>query len=144
MTEAVETLRLAAIADPAGLDFRVDKAAVNKLASANIAFSVLSYLIKTLEIEKNGRYIIIATPCVLDGILTYARVQDISTENLLTIGLFCDLTMNQNFIEYIGRVYGEAEESIAALDYRNKLAGGWPGNMRITFSNGRMIEIDVV
>jgi len=99
-------------------------------------------IVRALTERENERFIIIATPCVLDGILGYARINDIDLERVLLIGLFCELTMNLNFIEYIKKTYGKPGEGIELLDYRNKLAGGWPGHMRITFTGGRTVAID--
>jgi coenzyme F420-reducing hydrogenase beta subunit/polysaccharide pyruvyl transferase WcaK-like protein len=99
-------------------------------------------LIKIIEKERSRRFIVTATPCVLDAIKAYGRARSLDMDRILFIGLFCELTMNLNFIEYINRKYGKRGEGIARIEYRHKSAGGWPGNMLVSFSDGRKVAID--
>lgn len=98
-------------------------------------------IVKALDARRGDRFIVTATPCVADGIMRYARLRGIDLEHVLFIGLFCELTMSLNFIEYVRRRYGSPGEDIESLDYRNKLAGGWPGDMVVSFSSGRKAVI---
>ena len=99
-------------------------------------------VIKTLAKEKNPRYVIIGTPCQITGIKKYIEKMKIFDEGLLFLGLFCDQTLNYNFIRYFEDKYSKSGESIEKFDFRNKEKDGWPGHIKIRFNSGREIDIN--
>ncbi len=124
-----------------GLTFTTDRDVILKSARSKYVPVSAFNLVAALEERKDKSTVITATPCVLDGIKRYAYLRGIQLDNVLLIGLFCDMTMSMNFIEYIERRFAYSKEHVASLEYRDKLAGGWPGDMRATFSNGRSVSI---
>ncbi len=93
------------------------------------------------NLRSGARTIIVATPCVLKGIRNFAEIRGLDLDEALFIGLFCDQVMSLKFIDYMLKMYGKPGESISDLAYRDKSSGGWPGDMKITFSSGRAIDI---
>ena len=94
--------------------------------------------------EKAIRYILsnadkkiiyVGTPCAVHGLLKALKDSARSRDNILIIGLFCDMSMNYSMYDYAKHLYGK-EKEIAALHFRDKRAGGYPGNMRIEYVDG--------
>lgn len=94
-------------------------------------------------IRKNNklRYAIVATPCVTLGIKKYLNEQNISGNNLIFLGLFCDKIFNFNILRYFKDMYGRENESIEEFCFKTKENSGWPGNTKISFSSRRSIVI---
>ncbi|MDW7727852.1 MAG: Coenzyme F420 hydrogenase/dehydrogenase, beta subunit C-terminal domain [Candidatus Methanoperedens sp.] len=113
------------------------KAAKSKYIPASV-YNV----IKTLEKGDNGRYIIVCTPCQIHGIKKFIRKFNISEENYLFLGLFCDKTLNFNIIRYFENIYKKSNEKLIKFEFRTKENYGWPGNSKIYFDSGRNIIID--
>jgi len=99
-------------------------------------------IIKTLEKRDNKRYIIVGTPCQIYGIKKFIKKLDISEENYLFLGLFCDKTLNFNIIRYFEDIYRNSNEKLIKFEYRTKEKYGWPGNSKICFDSGREMIID--
>lgn len=57
-------------------------------------------VIKALKESADSRYVIVGTPCQISGIKKYIKRAQQSEENLLFLGLFCEKTLNFNFIRY--------------------------------------------
>lgn len=114
-----------------------------QLAAKSKYLPVSAYnIIKTLLKRDNKKYIIVATPCVLDGIIKVIRNFNIDINNLLFLGLFCDRTLNLNIIEYFNKNYNKSNDEIDEFDFRSKLKNGWPGNVRMHFKSGKDYFID--
>jgi coenzyme F420-reducing hydrogenase beta subunit len=113
------------------------KAAKSKYIPASV-YNV----IKTLENGDNRKYIIVGTPCQIYGIKKFINNLDISEENYLFLGLFCDKTLNFNIIRYFEDVYRNPNEKLIKFEYRTKEKYGWPGNSKIYFNSGRELIID--
>jgi coenzyme F420 hydrogenase subunit beta len=96
------------------------------------------HILKKIKKDPNKKYIIVGTPCQFHSInkfLNYKRL-DIK-ENLLFLGLFCDGTLNFNFINYIKQLYETENKKIQKFQYRSKEKYGWPGHSKIEFNTGR-------
>lgn len=113
------------------------KAAKSKYIPASV-YNV----IKTLEKGDNRRYIIVGTPCQIYGIKKFIKKFNISEENLLFLGLFCDKTLNFNIIQYFEDTYRKLNEKLIKFKYRTKEKYGWPGNSKIYFDSGRELIIE--
>ncbi|MFW5879331.1 MAG: Coenzyme F420 hydrogenase/dehydrogenase, beta subunit C-terminal domain [bacterium] len=85
--------------------------------------------------KKDLDVIIVGTPCVLLGLKKYFDFKNINTDKALFIGLFCDCTLNNNFVEYIYRLYSNGNKELANFTYRSKVNTGWPGNMVLKFKS---------
>jgi len=55
----------------------------------------------------------------------------------LYFGLFCDRTLNFNFLKYMEDQFGKSNENLVDIDYRNKEKRGWPGDVKLYFDSGR-------
>ena len=113
------------------------KAAKSKYIPASV-YNV----IKTLEKGDNRKYIIVGTPCQIYGIKKFIKNLDISEENLLFLGLFCDKTLNFNTIRCFEDTYRNPNEKLVEFEFRTKEKHGWPGNSKIYFDSGRELIID--
>jgi coenzyme F420 hydrogenase subunit beta len=95
-----------------------------------------------LKMRPDSKIIVVATPCQIHGILKYLRLKKMSPSNILFLGLFCDKTLNLNFLQWYHDMYARNGEKIEKFYYRDKEAGGWPGDTRIIFDSGREVIID--
>ncbi len=75
------------------------------------------------------RLIIVGTSCALRGIEAAVRKMHRNRENYLLIGLFCDKVFNYNVVSYWQDRYCGGG-NLAALHFKNKESGGWPGDMK--------------
>jgi len=114
---------------------------LNAAKSKYIPASVYN-IIKTLKKEDNKKYIIVATPCQIYGIKKFIKKFNISEENLLFLGLFCDKTLNFNIIRYFEDAYRKSNERLIKFEYRTKEKYGWPGNSKVYFDSGRELIVD--
>lgn len=85
--------------------------------------------------------IVVCTPCILLGLKKYLNEKNINYKDALFIGLFCDCTLNENFIKYLSKIFSHKNERIIKLEFRNKERSGWPGNVKVHFDNGRELTI---
>ena len=99
-------------------------------------------VVKKLESEEKPKYIIVSTPCQLSGIKNFIDLKEIDDEKLLFLGLFCDKTLNFNFLNYIEEKHGTEREKLVKFDYRNKEKDGWPGHPKLYFDSSREEIID--
>lgn len=122
--------RLKAISDP-------DKA----LASAGSKYvpASLYEVIKALRQNDTARYIVVGTSCMLYGLKKYLRATNTNESRLLLLGLFCEKTLNYNFIKSLEQKYRKSGEVLVDLKYRTKEQLGWPGNVKLTFDSGRQL-----
>jgi len=99
-------------------------------------------VVKRLDSEEKPNYIIVGTPCQLSGIKNFIELKNIDDEELLFLGLFCDKTLNFNFLDYMEEKHAEESEKLVRFDYRNKEKDGWPGHVKACFDSGREEIID--
>ena len=99
-------------------------------------------VVKRLESEEEPSYIIVGTPCQLSGIKNFIDLKNINDKGLLYLGLFCDRTLNFNFLDYMEEKYANEGENIVKFEYRNKEKDGWPGDVKAWFDSGREKIID--
>ena len=98
-------------------------------------------LIEYILNNKTDRVIIIGTSCALRGVLKVIEKFKLSRDNYLLIGLFCESVMNYNVYDYYDDNFAE-EKNLCALHFKNKDSGGWPGNMKLMFSDGNSKFLD--
>jgi len=114
---------------------------LNAAKSKYIPASVYN-IIKVLRKKDDRRFIIVGTPCQIHGIKKFIKRFNISEENLLFLGLFCEKTLNFNIIRYFEDIYGKSNEKLIKFEFRTKEKYGWPGNTKLYFDSGREIIID--
>lgn len=108
----------------------------NSAKSKYIPASVYG-VIKTLKKKNKKKFIIIGTPCQIDGIKKFIKKYKISETTLLFLGLFCGYTLNFNILRYFEDNYAKSDEKMIKFDFRTKEKYGWPGHSRIYFDSGR-------
>lgn len=91
-------------------------------------------LVEYILNNKNKRVIIIGTSCALRGILKVIEKFKLNRDNYLLIGLFCESVMNYNIYDYYADNFAE-DKKLVKLHFKNKDSGGWPGNMKLMFSD---------
>ena len=101
------------------------------------AYNVILALAK----RDNRRYIIVGTPCQISGIKKFIKKFNISEENILFLGLFCDKTLNFNILRYFEDKYGNSIEKLTKFDFRNKEKCGWPGDSKLYFDSGKNLVV---
>ncbi len=99
-------------------------------------------IIEILKKKDNKKFIIIGTSCQILGIKKFINNYNISEKNLLFLGLFCNATLNFNFLKYVQDLYSKSKESIFKFCYRTKEKYGWPGHSKIIFNSGRSLILD--
>lgn len=87
------------------------------------------------------KIIIVATGCALNGILNFINLKKLKRENYLLMGLFCDKTMNYGVVEYFRQHPVSIGKNISQLFFKDKRAGGWPGNVRIEYDDGSFVDL---
>jgi coenzyme F420-reducing hydrogenase beta subunit/polysaccharide pyruvyl transferase WcaK-like protein len=99
-------------------------------------------IVKALKNDNCTSYIITALPCQVLGIKKLMRHFKIAENRLMTLGLFCDLNLNLNFIKYLEYWYAKKNEQLNLIEYRTKEKTGWPGDMKLIFKSGRTLHVD--
>lgn len=86
------------------------------------------------------KVIFVGTGCAVHGLCNALKEAGRSRENILVLGLFCDQTMTYSIYEYLKRLK-RWNSPMKALHFRDKRAGGWPGNIRMEFQNGTHVHL---
>ncbi|MFP4185624.1 MAG: Coenzyme F420 hydrogenase/dehydrogenase, beta subunit C-terminal domain [Thermoplasmata archaeon] len=128
--------------EPARLNLADSKKQVKEAAKSKYVPASVFNIIRTLRGEKTPNYIIVGTPCQLMGIKRYIEERDIDDSGLLFFGLFCDRTLNFNFLKYFEEKYKHTGEELKSMDFRNKEKNGWPGDVKLYFDSSREKIVD--
>lgn len=91
--------------------------------------------VRFLRDDPDRRAIFVGSPCALRGLEKTIQVLHRDREQYLFLGLFCDGVFNYNVFDYYQRNFG-GEKRLTALHFKNKDSGGWPGNMKLFYSDG--------
>lgn len=83
-----------------------------------------------------AKVIIIGTPCSIRGILNVINVKKLNRSNYLLIGLFCESIMSYNVWKYFSQKKFTKGKELTAIHFKNKESGGWPGDIKMVFSDG--------
>lgn len=90
--------------------------------------------------NRDKRIIFVGTSCFVHGLLNVLRKFSLNRDNYLILGLFCDRTMNYKIYDYFNQ-HPKCNGKLDQLLFRTKEAGGWPGNMRLTFQDKGFIDL---
>lgn len=94
-----------------------------------------------IRTNADKRLILIGTSCAVRGIRKLLDYLHRNREQYLLIGLFCDSVFNYNVTEYFQNELCR-EKTLTAFHFKNKESGGWPGNMKLFFSDGTSAYAD--
>lgn len=97
----------------------------------------VSYMLENRE----KRVILIGTSCALRGLRKVVSRFQLDMDHYLFMGLFCDKVFNYNVYDYMIDHYSE-DKQVSSLHFKNKESGGWPGNMKLIFSDGTCTYLD--
>ncbi|MFB0544976.1 MAG: Coenzyme F420 hydrogenase/dehydrogenase, beta subunit C-terminal domain [Asgard group archaeon] len=123
----------------------VDKLNIQKIirsAKSKYVPASIYNIITSLSKDKDGKYIIVGTPCQILAVKKYLKRKNVDEKNILFLGLFCDKTLNFYFIRYIEDIFGMKNERLVRLEYRSKEKWGWPGHSKVHFNSGREMLIN--
>lgn len=79
---------------------------------------------------------VVGLPCHFHGICNIAAKNNYYERPLL-IGLICERVMSFAAMEYLVKKSALPRPSIAAMRYKDKSLGGWPGNINITSKDNK-------
>lgn len=79
--------------------------------------------------HRKARLILVGVSCALRGLQAAVRKLNLDRQQYLFIGLFCDKVFNYNVLSYWQDKYCGGK-LLAALHFKNKESGGWPGDMK--------------
>lgn len=96
--------------------------------------------VKYMRAHVREKIIIVATGCAVQSILNSIQKWKLQRGNYLIVGLFCDKTMHYGVYEYFKEHPLGEGKSVEQLYFRTKQAGGWPGNVRIVYSDGSCLD----
>lgn len=97
--------------------------------------------IKHMISHPDEKLIIVAVPCAVQGIINVIKLYRLKRENYLIIGLFCDKTMHYGVVDYFKQHPASKGKKLTNFYFRTKEAGGWPGNVRLTYSDGTHTDL---
>lgn len=100
--------------------------------------STIQYLLK----NRKSRIVIIAVPCALQGICNIIKSYNLPRNNYLLIGLFCERNFQYNIYDYFQTINNNSDRKLVAMNFKNKESGGWPGNVKLIYSDGTVNYID--
>ena len=87
------------------------------------------------------KVILIGTGCALSGIQNFIRLKHLNKNNYLFLGLFCDKMMHYGVVEYFRQHPQGQNKKIKHLFFRIKSQTGWPGNLKIEYSDGSSLDL---
>lgn len=93
---------------------------------------------KTIEYLLNNRgkrVIIIAVPCAMHAISRVISKYRLNKELILLIGLFCQKSFQYNIYDLFCS-FSRDSKQLTQLHFKNKESGGWPGNLKLFYSDG--------
>lgn len=97
--------------------------------------------VKYMRENKEARIIIVATPCVLHGLINVIELFRLKRDNYLFIGLFCDKTMTNKVFFYFENIFGDSSKKLDKIYFRTKEVGGWPGGVRLFWEDGQTTDL---
>lgn len=98
--------------------------------------------VKYIRQNPDKRVILIGTSCAVRGLQNVIAHFKLCRSNYLIIGLFCDRVFNYNVYDYFSKDSFCKGKELVKLHFKNKESGGWPGNMKLLFSDGSSAYID--
>lgn len=95
-------------------------------------------LIRYMRSHPTEKIIITATSCAMQGVLKAIGLYKLNRQNYLFIGLFCDRVLSYHVWDYFK---DKVNAQIKKFYFRDKEAGGWPGNVSLVLANDKRMEL---
>lgn len=105
----------------------VDADEIKKCAKSKYIPASVELLASDIKNDTIGRSIVVATPCQLLAIKRFFAMYKRQDDDVLFLGLFCDMVCNYEIYNYFEDRYGR----FSSLHFRDKELSGWPGNVLI-------------
>ena len=102
------------------------------------------YAVSGILANPDKRSIYVGSACAVYGLLEALKLSGMDRDRVLIIGLFCDRSQMYSLYDYFREHFRRKEPrrgNMTELYFRDKRAGGWPGNMRAVFEDGSSIDI---
>lgn len=96
--------------------------------------------VKYMINNKDSKVIIVAVPCVLNSLCRIIDKYKLKRNNYLLIGLFCERNFQYNINDYFSNLI--KGKTLTSLNFKNKESGGWPGNLKLFFSDNTYVYKD--
>ena len=97
--------------------------------------------IRNMLAHPEEKLILVGTGCCVQALTNVMRARKLNRENYCIIGLFCDKTMHYGVVDYFSEHTVSVGRDLHELYFRTKEAGGWPGNLRLTYSDGSYVDL---
>ena len=112
------------------------------LAAQKSKYSPVPLLSVLRDVEKQGLSVaIVGLPCHLHGLHNLFDFRfSIKEHVVFTVGLICDRVMTRASVDFLTKRSGKNDE-VSFLHFRDKSAGGYPGSVRVTSSNGDSVVL---
>ncbi len=91
---------------------------------------------------KKDPVIVVGTPCQIYGIKKYFNYFGLNDSHVLYFGLFCDKVLNYNILQYYRDRFEGKNREIFKFNFRDKDNNEWPGDTKITFTNGEELTVN--
>ena len=90
-------------------------------------------------ISEPGRYAVVGLPCQIHSLYRWQEISPkLNDRVVLIIGLFCHMNLEFDAVRDLARIKKIPVERISKLEFRG---GQWPGGVRITLDDGRVIPL---
>lgn len=100
--------------------------------------------VKGILSHPGQRSIYVGCACAVYGLLKALQLSGEDRDRVLIIGLFCDRAQTYAIYDYFRLFHKKKIErngQLTEIYFRDKRAGGWPGNMRFTFADGSQVDL---
>ena len=97
--------------------------------------------VRYMQGHPEEKTILVATGCCVEGLVKSIEINRLERENYLLIGLFCDRTMHYGAADYFYEHPRIGRKTVGKLFFRSKKDSGWPGNLRIEYTNGSELQL---
>lgn len=91
--------------------------------------------VRYMRKHPEAKLIITGTSCVVHGILNAINHFNLNRSNYLLLGLFCDRCERDSIVDYFKDK--RPEKKVTGFYFRTKEQGGWPGNVKIEYEDGK-------
>lgn len=96
--------------------------------------------VRFMRKNRDKKMIFVGTSCAIRGLRAVVERLNLDADRYLFIGLFCDKVFNYNVLSYFENTYAGGAK-LAALHFKNKESGGWPGDMKFFPQKGEAFYV---
>lgn len=121
--------------------FTHDKAVIARSQGSKYCPVPLNSFLPTPSLWKNTGYALVGLPCHLHGVQNILAMRR-DLQPPVFIGLICDRTLSYAAIDYLIEKTPLAKHSVSTLHYRDKVLGGWPGNVSVISTVNKSFAVE--